>query len=439
MTAIPIYNRAAEEAVIGAIVGDAQFAMPEVIGLLSPEDFWLEGCAAAYHAAVDLHRRGLEIDFMTLAAAMGGNGAESELVRMSSQTPSALNVGTYAYTVHETAERRRAVALAEDIAALAHSKATASEFVERLARLRVQFSQIGGMSGRAKSFRDAVSEAVDRIIAAQAGERPKQLVTGIAELDRIMRVEPGQLMYLAGRPGMGKSSLAFQIAYNWSVRHRWPVLMVILESTMDRVVMRMISQQSGIPYGKLDTQEGLSEQDKERMWNEVHRLESSPLYFMPPGVTRCADIYREALRLRDSHGLVAVIIDTVNKLKDVREAGKLYEGMTTVSAALAGIAGELGVTVLALAQLSRGVEQRTPFIPVLADLRDSGALEQDGDVIVMLYRADYYMAKGLLKQRPAKCGEGEALAIVAKAREGAPDMAAKLFWDAERVRFSSAE
>jgi replicative DNA helicase len=173
------------------------------------------------------------------------------------------------------------------------------------------------------------------------------------------------------------------------------------------------------------------------MWARVHDLQTAPISTIPPGLTRCADIYREAVRLRDSMGLGAIVIDTINKLKDVRDARSQYEGMTNASAALAAIAGELGVTVLALAQLSRGVETRSPFIPTMADLRDSGALEQDADLILMLYRADYYVGKGLLSAYPERCGQGEALCIVAKARDGSADQGALLGWDAERVRFYS--
>lgn len=434
------HNVEAEEAVLGSILLSPE-ALYLVLSIMDTDDFFIVRNAWIWGAIVSLQKRREPIDYLTVASELEQQGrleeigGEAYLLGLISKTPSALNIDGYASAVRQLAVRRRLIGAASRIAQFAHSDETDIQAIMARARHAVMDATSDTMyAAKAEQAEAAVDEAINDML----GERAVTLPTGIDAVDRLGLMQMGDVVYVAGRPSMGKSSLVYQWVANWTIRHEMPVLLVILESTRARVIKRMVAQMSGVAAKELS--EKTMDGNWQRIDSTLAALKKAPLYIIAPGRVSMTDIYAEALRLRDSVGLGAVVIDTMNKVTDIRTASNRYSGMTDASNEFAALVGELGVLGVGVTQLNRSVESRgAPHIPMLSDLRDAGALEEDADIVWLIYRADYYVGKKVMSGYPDSCGPGEALVIASKVRDGSSDDAARLKWDAERVRFETRQ
>ncbi|GIW09178.1 MAG: replicative DNA helicase [Dehalococcoidia bacterium] len=438
---LPPNDLAAEQAVIGSILADPD-CLTRLQPLIEPEDFFYERHRWIYEAALALFDRQTKIDLVTIARELEDHsrlddaGGPLYLAHLIAETPTSLHVEYYAGIVKRTALQRRMIAIGGQIVALGyqagpdleHAIAQAEELVYSL---RVTRGRRGFVH-----LREVLDELFEQTIAVPESESLGEAVpTGFIDLDRLLGgLKRSDLILLAARPGMGKSSFALNVALNAARQRGATVAICSLEMSSDQLANRLLASESGIDSRRLRLNL-LSESEQQRLMETITALAELNIYIDDTPAVRIADLRARVRRLHAEHPIDLLVVDYLQLIHGSGSENRVQE-IGEISRSLKGLARELDIPVLALSQLSRAVEQRSPHIPMLSDLRESGSLEQDADVVLFIYREDvYYTEKEWEKRFPTKpYPRGIVDILVAKHRNG-PTGQISLLWFEKTTRF----
>ncbi|MBM3206528.1 MAG: replicative DNA helicase [Candidatus Staskawiczbacteria bacterium] len=436
----PPQNIEAEQSLLGCLMLDKN-AIIKVADSISAQDFYKDNHKEIYQAMVDLFSRMEPIDIISISTKLKERGkleqigGSAYLTSLINIVPTATHVANYAKIVREKKVLRDLIEASHEIGLDAFNEANDVDVLLDRAEKRV-FS-IGQQSSR-QSFipiKDMLGETFERIdqLSKNQGDL-RGVPTGFTKLDNLLAgLQRSDLVILAARPSMGKSSLALDFARNVAVLQNLPVGIFSLEMSKDQIVDRLLSSYANIDLwklrtGKLQNKDGDS--DFVRIQNAMGTLSEAPIYIDDMGTTNILQMRAMARRLQSDRGLGLLIIDYLQLMDTTNKYASPLQQVTENSRALKGLAKELNIPILVLSQLSRAVEQRTPHRPMLSDLRESGAIEQDADVVMFIYREDKYNENSLEKNI--------AEIIVAKHRNG-PTGAIKVYFDEQRASFRNLE
>lgn len=418
----PPHSPQAEQSVLGSLMLDDR-AWPVVADALTAGAFFIHRHGLAFAAVQRLVERRSAVDVVTVSEELERTGELAEvgglayLGELAETTPPGLNVRAYAEIVRTHAERREVIRIAaasierayqgEDPAAIVTD--TESAFLAMTERRTDQ-----GPRSMLEIMRDTYLDE----LGARVEGKARGLMTGFADLDRMTSgLRPGQLIIIAARPGEGKTTLAGNIAEHVAVRLGQPVLFFSLEMTASELTDRFISSLSGIPLATILSGNGVDQ----AFQAAINRLSDAPLQIDDTGALHIQQIRARALRAKRRDGLALVVVDYLQLVR--AKAERRHEEVATISRSLKALAKELNVPVIALSQLNRANESRTDKRPTLADLRESGQIEQDADIVALIYR-------------DAQLLDGLSVVELAKHRNGPTDrviVVAQL----DRVRFRS--
>ncbi len=431
---LPPQNLEAESSVIGALLINKD-AILAVIEILSADDFYDQRNATIYRAILELFEKRTPIDLVTLTDRLEKEneltnvGGGSHIVSLVNSTPSAANVVHYANIVRDKAILRRLITSSvtisdlgfdeEEEVSMVLDKAEQSLFAVSQKFFRQKFIPI----------KDVLTEAFDRIDKIHKDKGAlRGLSTGFRDLDaKLAGLQKSDLIILAARPSMGKTSLALNIAEHIAVEEKIPVAFFSLEMSKEQLVDRLISSQAGVDSWKLRTG-NLSDEDFPKIGYAMGTLSEAPFFIDDsPGLT-VTEIRAKARRLQMEQNLGVIFVDYLQLIQGRTSSGDInrVQEISEISRSLKTLARELNTPVVAMSQLSRAVEHRPDKRPMLSDLRESGSIEQDADVVAFIYREDYY------DDKTDKKGVTEIL--IRKHRNG-PIGNVELFFNAEQMRF----
>lgn len=420
---LPPHHAESEQAVLGGLLRD-NAAMDRID--LAETDFYAHDHRLIWKAIVGLVDQHRPADVITVAEALGADldrvGGLAYIVSLSAETPSAANIKSYARTVKERAMLRNLAAAGERIASLAYESRNASEAVAQ-AQQAVMELDTTEAAQESMSLRDALRMMVERVDAAFHGTA-QSIKTGFDDLDaKIVGLEPGDVIVVAGRPSMGKTAFAMQIAE--TVSETEPVAVFSMEMGAQQLAMRQAAGIGKIDLMKLRTGQ-LNDDEWQRLTYALGKLNTRPMYIDDRSSLSVAQIRARARQTKRKHGLGLIVIDYIGLIDAPGENRATAVG--AVSRGIKAMARELAVPVILLCQLNRQVTGRTNHRPVLSDLRESGAIEQDADLILLLHRDDYY--------NPDSQWKGVAECIIGKQRNGPTGMV-PLAFNAENARFGN--
>jgi replicative DNA helicase len=409
-------NIDAEQAVLGALFLEPE-AIFRVMDIIRPEDFYHHGHRLIYETCLQVQEAGEPVDLLTvtdrlrangLLAKVGGAAYVASLVEM---VPTASNIEHYARLIEEKALLRTLISVASRIAEMGYDQQEAADrLVDQAEQMILELGSRRG-TGTFVPLKSILKQALARIEEAYRNKgRITGVSTGFPDLDRLCSgLQNSDLLILAARPSMGKTALALNIAYHVAAKEKLPVAVFSLEMGREQLVNRLLCAEARVDQYRLRTG-NLRDEDWERLTEAAARLQDIPLFIDDTGGASLRDIRARAKRMQSESGLALVVIDYLQLVRPNRRAENRQQEISQISRGLKEMAKELNVPVLALSQLSRAVEQREKKRPVMSDLRESGSLEQDADVVMFIYREEYY--------RPDTDRKGIAELIVAKQRNG---------------------
>ncbi len=436
---IPPQNTEAEASLIGALLIDPD-AIVRVADGLSPEDFYEERHQRIYESIQKLYEKHHPIDALTLSNQLKDDGflevvgGASYLTELANFVPTAAHVETYAGIVSEKAMRRRLIKASQDIVALGYDEAkTIQEVIETAETDLFEVSQ-RHVKQDIQSLETILAESFERLDELHRNKgKIRGVPTGFKDMDNILAGwQRSDLVVLAARPAMGKTAVALNFAHNVAVKAEQPVLIFSLEMSKEQIVDRLLAMESSVDAWNIRTG-NLSDQDFEKIGQAMGTLSEAPIYIDDtPGIT-VSEMRTKARREQHQRQLGLIIVDYLQLMSGSSKygsEGNRVQEISEISRGLKLIARELNVPVIALSQLSRSVESRSPQIPQLADLRESGSIEQDADIVMFLYREEYY--------NPETNRKNVTDILIKKHRNG-PTGQVELFFDAAKQRFKSLD
>ena len=436
---VPPHSQEAEQSVLGALMLD-NGAWDRVADLVGPDDFYVRAHRLIFGAIHDLAEEGHPCDAVTVAERLDSRseldeaGGIAYLSALANDTPSAANIKAYADIVHERSVLRQLVGVSNEIADSAYNPEGRS-VPELLDFAEQKVFRIADQGARSRSgfrgIKDLLVDAVDRIDYLFTQDNPITGVpSGFRDFDeKTSGLQRSDLIIVAGRPSMGKTSFAMNLAEHAAIGSTLPVAVFSMEMPGEQLVMRMMSSlgridQHKVRNGKLD------DEDWPRITSAVGMLNVVSLYIDDTPALTPTDLRARARRLAREHedGLGLIIVDYLQLMQVPGSKENRASEISEISRALKGLAKELNVPIIALSQLNRSLEQRPNKRPVMSDLRESGAIEQDADVIVFIYRDEVYN-----EDSPDK---GTAEVIIGKQRNG-PTGTVRLTFLGEYTRFEN--
>ncbi len=463
------HNVEAEQALLGAILVNND-AFDRVSDFLQPGHFSEEIHRRIYEVASSLIRGGKIATPITLKTFLGehdvaGITLPQYLARLAAEATTVINAADYGRMIYDLALRRSLIAIGEEVVNVAYDSPvdhSPRDQIEEAERRLYEIAETGRSEGGFQRFSDALTTAID--VAARAYERDGKLSgisTGLHDLDRQLGgLQQSDLVVLAGRPAMGKTALATNIAFNIARAYRFEVKpdgshattnggvvgFFSLEMSAEQLATRIIAEQSGVASYRIRRGD-ISEDDFHSITEAAREMQTVPFYIDQTGGISIAQLTARARRLKRQRGLDVLVVDYLQLLSSASrnpQANRVQE-LTEITTGLKALAKELSVPIVALSQLSRQVESREDKRPQLSDLRESGSIEQDADVVMFVYREEYY-----LKNRQPREGteeftawlsdieraHGKAEIIIGKQRHG-PTGTVELQFDAEVTRFSN--
>ena len=445
------HNIEAEQSLLGAILVNND-AFYRVSDFLEPKHYFEPLHQTIYETAGSLIRMGKVATPVTLKtflpadADIGGMTVGQYLARLAAEATTIINAQDYGRTIYDLSLRRDLIGIGEEMVNVAYDAPV--DFapraqIEEAERQLYDLAESGRYDGGFQKFSQALTVAVD--MAAKAFQRDGKLsgiATGLRDLDSKMGgLQPSDLIIVAGRPGMGKTSLATNIAYNVAKSYVAEVQadgttkavnggvvgFFSCEMSAEQLATRIIAERTGIPSSSI-RRGGISEADFEKIRDYSIELQSLPFFVDETGGLSISQLMARARRLKRQKGLDLIVIDYIQLLQGSGKRGNdnRVQEVTEITTSLKALAKELNVPVIALSQLSRQVENRDDKRPQLSDLRESGSIEQDADVIIFIYRDEYYN-----QDSPDK---GQAEIIIGKQRHG-PTGTVDLQFDAAVTRF----
>lgn len=444
---LPPQNIEAEQSLIGALLIDKD-AIIKVADMLSANDFYREAHATLFETILELFEKKEAIDILSLTSRLEEKkkleaiGGRSYLVTLTNQTPSAAHVVSYAQIIQKKATLRRLISAANNILELGyHEEKDVNDILDRAEQSVFYVSQ-KFLKEKFTPIQDVLSSAFDRIdqLHRERG-RLRGLPTGYLDLDNLLAgFQKSDLIVLASRPSVGKTSLALDIARHVAVKAKKAIGIFSLEMSKEQLVDRLICAQAGVGLWRMRTGK-LSENtdDFPKIGQAMSELSESQIYIDDFANTNVMELRTKARRLQMEHGLDMIIIDYLQLMEgsgSKSSSENRVQEIAEISRALKGIARELDVPVLALSQLSRAVEQSSPAIPKLSHLRESGSIEQDADVVMFIYRksADRSFDINSLTEEEKNSAEIH----IAKHRNG-PTGLIRLYFNSDLVSFRTLE
>lgn len=389
----PPQNTEVEETLIGALLLDRD-AVIQVAELLVPNDFYNSSCASIYDAILTLYEDRAAIDVVTVTNELKKRktlkhiGGSSYLAELAANVPTSAHVVQYGKIIKDLAVKRQLIHLSAELSELAFDEGKATDLILDTAEQRIFSLSQKFMDKSFTSLKDVLRESFDRLDELHKNSGGLRGVpTGFADLDECLAgMQKSNMIVLAARPGVGKTAFSLTIARNVAVEKKMSVGYFSLEMSKEEMVDRLLVQQADIDAWKLKTGR-LSEDDFMKLSEAMGVLAEAPLYFDDtPGQT-ILEIRTKARRLMSDRGLDLIIVDYL-QLMHGRTTDNRVQEVSEISQGLKNLARELKVPVLALSQLSRAVESRGTKQPQLSDLRESGSIEQDSDVVMFLYREE---------------------------------------------------
>jgi len=435
---VPPQSLEAEESVLGGIMID-NAALDRVVELLQPDDFYRGTHRKLYRAMLDLSERSEPVDLITLSETLKARGELTEiggasyLAELTQRVPTAANIAHYAKIVRERSILRGLIEAATEIASRGYQ---ASDDVDQLLDRAEQL--IFGIQERKvkQAFTRTGDLVVETIRTIERLYEKKQAVTGVptgfTDLDRLTAgLQPSDLIIVAGRPSMGKTSFCLNIAEHAAMRAGVGVGIFSLEMSKEQLAMRMLCSEARVDLGRVRSGQ-LHDREFPRLAMAAGRVGDAPIFIDDTPAITVLEMRAKARRLKRDAGakLGLIVVDYIQLMRSAEGRDSREQEISEISRSLKALAKELHVPVIALSQLNRQVESRSPPKPRLSDLRESGAIEQDADVIMFLYREEYYE-----KETDKK---GVAEVIVAKQRNGPIDDV-ELTFLAQFTRFENRE
>ncbi len=434
---VPPQNIDAEKALIGSIMV-RPVALNDIIDIIFPESFYVEKHRLIYQGMLELARKSEPIDLVSLSSKLreqavletiGGMAYLSELVSL---VPASTNIEHYAHIVARKSTLRKLIAAGDTITQLGFDEG--SELDEIMDQAEQSIMEITSNAGQGKKFvgiKEILPKSWESMekLHEHTGEF-RGAPTGFRDLDlKLSGLQKADLIILAARPSMGKTSLALDIARQSALGHGVPVGIFSLEMGSQSLVDRMLAAEAKVDSWKMRTGKGLTEDDFMRVRDAMERLSKAPIYIDDASSTNLLKMRATARRLKTEHGLGLIIVDYLQLITTTKNYDSMVNQVTEISRSLKGLARELDVPVLALSQLSRAVESRGGR-PRLSDLRDSGAIEQDADVVMFIHRED--------KNNQESDRPNIAEILIEKHRNG-PTGVVELFFDDTKTTFLTIE
>jgi len=423
----------AEIALVGSVLLD-RTVWPDVIDIVGVPDFEYPPCRIIWQALVDLYEEeGLDaIDVVKLRAWLDDRGAlkavggVEKLVELGESVPHAIGATHYAGRVAETARRRHLITACErNLERAIDTSDPVDQVIDSMQSGAAELVHRNGQRDTA-----TIAEALAQIMPRPGEEAELGVRTGLYDVDHlIMGMQPADMVIAAGRPSMGKSAFALVVGLNAAAQGTG-VLVMSLEMSQDAIGQRIMSMQSGVPMSKI-RRRVLTDDDFASIGTAVEASGALPFHICDMPGSTIEQIKAMARRQCERNEIGLVIIDYLQLIQ--ARGAKRYEQVTAISAGMKDLARELRMPVLVVSQLNRAPEQTSSHTPRMSDLRDSGAIEQDADLILLIHREDYYHLEDK-EYEPTHTAD----VIVAKNRQGPPGMAS-LYWDAECVRFRSLQ
>lgn len=413
----PPHNLEAEQAVLGALLlAPDSFAV--VSEILWPESFYGEGHREIYNTLKEMAESGHPIDLLTVTEELQRRGlldkvgGAAYLAELAGAVPSAVNAGYYANIVAEKGLLRSLINSCTQLVARGYEEGVDSEdLLDDAERMVMGLSQ-KRISRSYRSIRELLVETLEKIeMLCQKKGSVTGLPTGFSDLDKYTSgFQPSDLILLAARPSMGKTALGLNIAQNMALKYEIPVGIFSLEMSGDQVAQRLLSAESLVDQQRLRTGY-LGEDDWPRLLKAATKLSEAPIFIDDTPAITLLELRSKARRLKLEHGVGMLMIDYLQLMQTGKRSENRVQEISEISRYLKSLARELEIPILALSQLSRAVEQRGgDRRPMLSDLRESGSLEQDSDVVMFIYRDEYYNDDSEDK--------GVAEIIIAKQRNG---------------------
>ncbi len=430
------HSMEAEQSVIGSMLMDAD-AIVVASERIDASDFYQKQHGVLFQCMVDLHNEGSVVDMITLQNRLREKDVPPEICSLAfireilDAVPTSVNIKEYADIVAEKSMLRRLIRLNEEIANTCYAgKENLETILQNTERDMFALLQNRRVDTY-EPIREVVNRAIDKIeMASKLKGNVTGVATGFTDLDyRTAGMQPSDLILIAARPSMGKTALALNIAQHVAFKQKKSIAVFSLEMSKDQLVNRMFSLESSVDAQKLRTGQ-LNEQEWERLIESAGIIGKSKLIIDDtPGIS-IAELRSKCRKFKLEQGLSMVIIDYLQLMSGGGKSESRQQEISEISRSLKAIARELNVPVIALSQLSRAVEQRPDHRPMLSDLRESGAIEQDADVVMFIYRDDYY------NHDTEKKGISEI--IIAKQRNG-PIGTVELAWLPEYTKFANLE
>jgi replicative DNA helicase len=435
----PPQNIEAEASLLGAILIDTD-AIVKIADQINPADFYDTKHARIYEALVALYEKRSAIDVLTLADQLKGNGflemvgGSSYLTELTNFVPTAAHVEQYAEIVAQKALRRRLIAASADMALLGQDETKElKELIEEAESRLFEVSQTH-VKQTIVSLESVLAESFERLDGLHKDKNKlRGIPTGFHDLDAILAgLQRSDLFIIAGRPSMGKTAFVLNLAHKVATEAKESVLLFSLEMSKEQLVDRLLAMESGVDAWALRTGK-LTDDDFERLGEAMGTLSEAKIFIDDtPGIT-VSDLRTKARREAHTQNIGLIIVDYLQLMSGgnrFSSEGNRVQEISEISRGLKGIARELNVPLIALSQLSRSVESRNPKIPQLADLRESGSIEQDADVVAFLYREEYY--------EPDSDRKNIMDVLIKKHRNG-PTGGVELYFDREKQRIRSID
>src|SRR5438477_3142971 len=390
------YDISAEEAVLGSMLLDRD-AIIKIAPFLRSDDFYREAHGWIYGAVLDLYARREPGDLVTLSAELERHGrlepigGYSHLLGLVNRTPTAVHIEYYARIVERTSVLRRLISAGGEIAALGYSEdKEVEQTLDKAEQLLFAVSQ-RTISKDFASIEQVLNDYYDRIESIQ--HNPGGIVgvpSGFHDMDEVTGgLQPSDLIIIAARPGIGKTSIALGIAHNAAMRDK-KVGIFSLEMSREQLVQRLLAVETGVDSQQLRLGY-LSDEDWHLVSDAIGRLAQMPIYIDDSAGLNVMEVRSKARRLEAEVGVDMLIVDYLQLMQGTsRRDGNRVQEVSEISRGLKQLARELNVPILACAQLSRAVESRTSHVPILSDLRESGSLEQDSDIVMFIHREEMY-------------------------------------------------
>ncbi|PIR07233.1 MAG: replicative DNA helicase [Candidatus Komeilibacteria bacterium CG11_big_fil_rev_8_21_14_0_20_36_20] len=444
MPKIPQQNLEAEASLLGALLLDKENII-KISDTLRPNDFYKDSHGLIYQAILDLFEQHEPVDILSVGNRLSEKkqleivGGKSYLAELTASVPSSSHVISYANIIRKKSTLRNLERAAAEISEFSFSE---DQDVEKLLDRAEQKLFAISQASIKKQFipiKNILNDTFNRIdeLHKSGGQATRGIPTGYNDLDKLLSgLQKSDLVVLAARPSLGKTSLALDLVRNIAIRSKTPVGIFSLEMSKEQLVDRLLASEAGVDLWKMRTGR-LSDKEEDDDFPRIGRamgiLSEAPIFIDDSPNVNIMEIRTKARRLKMEHNLGLLVVDYLQLMDSGGRQENRVQEISEISRALKQIAKELDVPVLALSQLSRAVENRSPAIPKLADLRESGAIEQDADIVMFIYRK--------AKDKSRECSEDEkglAEIHIDKHRNG-PTGIVRLFFDENKVSFKNLE